>query len=137
MPAKRKPATAPLATKKKEKKTAANPLFDKTPKNFVIGGDVQPRRDLTRYVKWPRCVRLQRQKRILMTRLKVPPSLNQFSQTCDKQQATQLFRLLNKYKKEDKAQKKERLTAQAEKGGETTAKKPHFVKNGLNHVTKL
>merc|ERR1719284_2179295 len=125
MPAKRKPATAPLATKKKEKKTAANPLFEKRPKNFVIGGDVQPRRDLTRYVKWPRCVRLQRQKPILMTRLKVPPALNQFSHAIDKNQATQLMRLLNKYKKEDKVQKRERLMAvakaRAEGGGEVTA----------------
>merc|ERR1719213_283815 len=122
-PKKRAPASAPLAAKT-SKKAVQNPLFEKRPKNFAIGGDVQPRRDLTRYVKWPRCVRLQRQKRILMTRLKVPPSLNQFSHAVDKNQATQLFRLLNKYKREDKAAKKERLmemAKQREAGGEATA----------------
>lgn len=38
---------------------------------FVIGGDLPPKRDLTRFVKWPEYVRLQRQKVILNQRLKV------------------------------------------------------------------
>lgn len=48
--------------------------------------------------------------------------------------ATQLFKLLEKYKKEEKAAKKERLKAMA--GGAKSAK-PYFVKCGINHVTKL
>lgn len=43
-----------------------NTLFKKEPKNFRLGGDIQPKRDLTRFVRWPRYVRIQRQKRILM-----------------------------------------------------------------------
>lgn len=54
--------------------------------------------------------------------------------------ATSLFKLLLKYRPEDKAEKKERLLkrAQAEAEGKTTeAKKPIVVKYGLNHVTYL
>ncbi|TNN68135.1 60S ribosomal protein L7a [Liparis tanakae] len=51
----------------------------KRPKNFGIGQDIQPKRDLTRFVKWPRYIRLQRQRAILYKRLKVPPEINQFT----------------------------------------------------------
>lgn len=40
--------------KKTEKKK--NPLFEKRPRNFRIGGDIQPKRDLTRFVRWPRYI---------------------------------------------------------------------------------
>jgi hypothetical protein len=43
-----------------EVKKVFNPLFEKRPKNFGIGQDIQPKRDLTRFVKWPRYIRLQR-----------------------------------------------------------------------------
>ena len=49
------------------------------------GQDVQPKRDLTRFVKWPRYIRLQRQRSILYKRLKVPPAINQFTQALDRQ----------------------------------------------------
>ena len=35
-------------------------------------------------VKWPQYVRLQRQRKILQLRLKVPPALAQFSHTLDR-----------------------------------------------------
>ena len=50
--------------KKQEAKKVVNPLFEKRPKNFGIGQDIQPKRDLTRFVKWPRYIRLQRQRAI-------------------------------------------------------------------------
>ena len=62
-------------------------LFKKNARNFRLGGDLQPKRDLTRFVRWPRYIRIQRQKRILMQRLKVPPAINQFSQTLEKNQS--------------------------------------------------
>merc|ERR1712183_264081 len=71
---------------------AKNPLFKKNPRNFRIGGDIQPKRDLTRFVKWPKYVRIQRQKRILLQRCKVPPSLAQFTHTLDKSGYNQLER---------------------------------------------
>jgi len=115
-------------------------LFESTPKNFGIGQDVQPPRDLTRFVKWPEYVRLQRQKVILQRRLKVPPAIAQFSHTLDKNTATQLFKLLDKYRPETKQEKKARLTAAAQEAVDDKTKetkKPLFVKYGLNHTIAL
>merc|ERR1711934_495161 len=114
--------------------------IEKKPRKFSIGGDILPKRDLTRFVKWPKYVRLQRAKMTLLKRIKIPPAINQFSQTFDKRQASQLFRLLNNLKPETKAAKRERLAAQAAKmaaGEKTAAKRPVCVKMGINHVTTL
>jgi len=111
-------------------------LFKKRPKNFRLGGDIQPKRDLTRFVKWPKYVRIQRQKRILMQRLKVPPTINQFQHTVEKNQAAKLLKLLAKYSPETRQEKKDRLKKEAEGGGGKTAKPVH-LKYGLNHVTTL
>jgi len=152
----------PVEAKKEEK----NPLFERRPRNFGIGGAIQPKRDLTRFVKWPHYIKLQRQRRILLQRLKVPPPIHQFTKTIDKNTAVQLFKLLTKYKPEDKALKRKRLLAAAaakvkaekeskakkpktgdakdEKAAPAAApastaapKKPITVKYGLNHVTAL
>ena len=69
---------------------------------------------MTRYVKWPQYVRLQRQKKILKERLKVPPALAQFTNVLDKNTATSLFKLLNKYRPETSQEKKARLVKEAE-----------------------
>jgi large subunit ribosomal protein L7Ae len=75
---------------------------------------------------------------VLYKRLKVPPSINQFRNTLDKNGANQLFKLLNKYKPEDKAEKKARLLTAAKAEGKPAAgKKPLVVKYGINHVTAL
>lgn len=122
--------------------TQQNPLIERRPRNFAIGQDIQPKRNLSRMVKWPEYVRLQRQKKILHMRLKVPPAIAQFQQTLDRNTAAQLFKFLNKYRPEMKAEKKERLhkeaTAVAEgKKKEDVSKKPYTVKYGLNHVVAL
>jgi len=131
---------APLAEARK-KATKKNPLFEKTPKNFRLGGDIQPKRDLSRFVKWPKYVRLQRMKRIMLMRLKVPPTLNQFNAAIDKSQASTLLKLCKKYQPETKEAKKARLleSAQAKKAGaaEAKSKKPQVLKYGLNHVVTL
>merc|ERR1711893_152503 len=111
---KKKVAAAPLLAKKVEAKKTVNPLFEKRPRNYGIGQDIQPKRDLSRFVRWPKYVRLQRQKAILFKRLKVPPPINQFTGTLDRQTATQLFRLLDKYRPESKQERKARLVARAE-----------------------
>lgn len=51
----------------------------------ILGQDIQPKRDLTRFVRWPKYIRLQRQKAILMRRLKIPPPVNQFHHPLDAQ----------------------------------------------------
>jgi large subunit ribosomal protein L7Ae len=147
MPKAPKTTTTKASTAKTAKKGAVaapakdkGPIFEKKARTFSIGGDVQPTRDLTRFVKWPRYIRLQRQKRVLYQRLKVPPAVNQFTKTLEKNHATNLFRLLSKYRPEDKAQKKERLrnlAAAKEANQDAAAKKPIYVKYGVNHVTKL
>ena len=63
--------------------TEANPWLRsvRTPSS----SSAQPKgRDLTRFLKWPKYVRLQRSRRILLQRLKVPPTLNQFRNSLDK-----------------------------------------------------
>jgi len=135
---KKKVASAPLGEKKK--KAAKNPLFEKTPRNFRLGGDIQPKRDLTRFVRWPKYVRLQRMKKIMLMRLKMPPAINQFNSTIDKNQAATLLRLLKKYQPETAEAKKNRLMEMAQQkkdGKEATSKKPQVIKYGLNHVTTL
>ena len=106
-----------------------------------LAGAPPPKTDLHRFVKWPKYVRLQRQKRVLCMRLKVPPVINQFvTKAVDKNQAETLFKLLLKYRPEDKQQKRDRLKAEAEAraaGKEAEKKKPIVVKFGLNHITTL
>jgi large subunit ribosomal protein L7Ae len=91
---------------------------------------------LSRFVRWPRYVRLQRQRKILYQRLKVPPSINQFRNTLDKNVAADLFKLLLKYQPETKAAKTQRLRNIAA-GKEEASAPPAVVKYGLNHVTTL
>jgi large subunit ribosomal protein L7Ae len=137
----KKAAPVPVAAKKAAPaKAAANPLFEKKAKTFGIGQALPPRRPLNRYVKWPKYVRLQRQRSVLLQRLKVPPALAQFSKTLDKNAAGTLFKLLGKYKPETKAEKKERLMEQAKSeadGKDVSGKKPVVVKFGINHITYL
>lgn len=94
----------------------------------------------------------------MQKRLKVPPPINQFTQTIDKQTgkfhagsidggdniffiATQLFKILEKYRPETSIQKKERLKAKAEakvaKKDAAPSKKPITIRSGTNTVTKL
>merc|ERR1712113_49218 len=144
---------APKTSKSKKSKKAvqgksvstnrkSNPLFPSRPRNFGIGGDIRPRTnvDLSRFVKWPRYVRIQRQRAILYQRLKVPPAINQFTKTITRNQAITLFMLLNKYRPETKAVKKQRLldTAVAvSTGKDNPERKVHVIKYGLKHVTSL
>ncbi|KAH6658862.1 60S ribosomal protein L8 [Plectosphaerella plurivora] len=138
----KKVAAAPFPQGKAGKKAAKNPLLERRPRNFGVGQDIQPRRNLSRMVKWPEYVRLQRQRKILQMRLKVPPSIAQFQHVLDRNTAAQAFKLLNKYRPETKAEKKERLVQEATaikdgKKKEDVSKKPYTVKYGLNHVVGL
>lgn len=138
---KKKVARAPLQGKAEAKKPV-NPLFEKRPKNFGIGQDIQPKRDLSRFVKWPQYIRVQRQRSILLKRLKVPPPINQFTQALDKQTSTQLFKLLEKYRPESRAEKKLRLKLRAEEQAKTgkpdkPTKRPNVIRSGMNTVTSL
>ncbi len=74
------------------------PLIEKRSRSFGIGQDVIPKRDLTRFVKWPEYIRVQRQRRILYQRLKVPPAINQFTKTLDKNTGMFIVRLVHRFK---------------------------------------
>lgn len=142
-PKAKKTAPAPFPQGKAgAKKQAKNPLIEKRPRNYGIGQDIQPKRNLSRMVRWPEYVRLQRQKKILNLRLKVPPAISQFQHVLDRNTAAQALKLLNKYRPETKAEKKERLTKEAtavskDQKKEDVSKKPYTVKYGLNHVVGL
>jgi large subunit ribosomal protein L7Ae len=126
---------------KKEWKADKGHLFTKDPRDFRVGRDLLPKRNLSRYVKWPRYVRIQRQRAILKKRLKVPPSINAFSKTLDKNQASNLFRLMSRYRPESSTEKKERLVAAAASEAKDQdvkqGAKPKHIKYGLNHITDL
>ena len=66
----------------------------------------------------------------------MPPSINQFSNTLEKNVATDLLKLLLKYQPETKAAKTLRLRNIAT-GKEEASAPPAVVKFGLNHVTSL
>merc|ERR1712149_71061 len=83
---------------------------------------------------------MQRQKRVLYQRLRVPPAVNQFTKTLNNNQSKNLWRLLSKYSPESKKDKVTRLKAAAEskaQGKEVNTPKPTVLKFGLNHVTSL
>eukprot|EP01084_Bolivina_argentea_P145541 255079_1 len=122
-------------------KTLKAHLFKSQKRNFTIGGDLPPVRDLSRVMRWPRYIRVQRQRAILKQRLKIPPAIHQFSQTLDKNQASSLFRLMAKYRPETRKEKKQRLYRQAKDQVEEKARdpstKPRVLKFGLKHITSL
>jgi len=118
----------------------ADPLFPSRPRSSGIGGAIRPIKDLSRFVKWPKYVRIQRQRAVLYQRLKVPPSVNQFTKTLNKNEAMTVFTLLNKYRPETAAAKKQRVkeaAAAAASGGKAPARAVNQVKFGLKHVTTL
>lgn len=73
-----RPAVAPLAL--------CSPPRPRPPAPTARPAGAQPKMDMSRFVRWPRYIRLQRQRKILKTRLKVPPAINQFTNTLDKNQ---------------------------------------------------
>lgn len=123
------------------KKPKVDPMIVKRPKNFGIGGTVQPKRDLTRFVKWPRYIKIQRQRAVLYKRLKIPPAINQFKalSTFSKQSVTQVFKMLHSYRPESADAKKERLrklasAKAADQKVPVTSRSPQLI-FGTNNVT--
>ena len=135
-----KAKTTATKSNQKDKVSKFKNLFESTPRNFRLGGAIQPKRDVTRFVRWPKYILLQRQRRILYKRLKVPAAINQFTNTLSADKTKNLFKLLAKYKPETKPEKKARLQdeAEAKKNKQEVKKtKPKVLKTGLNHVTTL
>ncbi|OHT05000.1 ribosomal protein L7Ae [Tritrichomonas foetus] len=97
--------------------------------------------DTTAKVQWPKYVRLQRQRRILMKRLKVPPPVNHFNHSLDKAAALQIFKFLERYRPETKKEKEARMKNAAQKSEQSLA--PAEVASqkalvfGIKNVTSL
>jgi len=111
--------------------------FESNARNFGAGCHVRPQTwKLGRMIKWPKYIRIQRQEQVLKKRLKVPPAVNLFSQTLDKNNTGELLKFLNNLKPMTRLEKKERRKAMAAAGTTEAEYRPQ-VKFGLNHVTTL
>ena len=127
-----------------------HPLCQPAPRNFRLGNAIRPSIVKSRFVRFPRYVQIQRQKRILIKRLKCPPAIAQFMEPIDKSDMNSLFNILQKYAPETRKEKQERLKKEAQnvvkeekkdkkekKEKKKEGPKPVYVKCGLNHVTYL
>ncbi|EDM12912.1 rCG64400 [Rattus norvegicus] len=154
----KKVTLVPAMVKKQEFEKVVNPLFEKRPKSFGrgqkggqsfekrpktfgIGQDIQPKRDLTRFVKWPRYIRLQQQRAIIYKQLKVPPAINQSTLALDRQTVTQLLSLPTSTSQKQSRKIKQRLLAHTEKKAagkeDVPNKRPPVLQAGVNTVTTL
>nr|5T5H_x Chain x, Ribosomal protein L7a-like protein [Trypanosoma cruzi] len=110
------------------------------PKNFGIGHDVPYARDLSRFMRWPTFVTMQRKKRVLQRRLKVPPALHQFTKVLDRSSRNELLKLVKKYPSETRRARRQRLfdvATEKKKNPEAASKKaPLSVVTGLQEVTR-
>ena len=104
------------------------------------GGVLRRTAALGRLIKWPKYVRIQRQRKILLQRIVIPPALNMFRNTASKALAKSVVELFSKYKPETKKEKLERLRALAAKQANNEVipdKKPIITQYGFNNVTNL
>jgi len=160
---KKKGTTAQKSEKKESFKKRLAALFQARPKDWTTGVSVPPKRDLTHFVAWPRYVRLARQKRILLKRLKCPPAINMFNHSLDKATAVSLFKLMAQMRPEEEAARRKRRIENAKRLAEVmkpaekdakvdvkarraahnqvlkemAAQRPIALRYGLNNVTHL
>jgi len=101
------------------------------------GGVLRKTPKLGRLLRWPRYVMLQRQRKILLQRMKIPPALNIFNRGCNKDLARKLVRFCKNYSPESTRQKNIRLKAQAKlqaEGKPIPSAKRETVTYGLGQV---
>nr|CCD13186.1 unnamed protein product [Trypanosoma congolense IL3000] len=135
------PYKKPAAPQKKAKTASAPSPYVARPKDFGIGRDVPYARDLSRFMRWPTFVTMQRKKRVLQRRLKVPPALNQFTKVLDRTSRNELLKLVKKYAPETRKARRERLKRVAEEKKKNptktmSTKAPLSVVTGLQEVTR-
>jgi large subunit ribosomal protein L7Ae len=132
---------AAAAAKEPVKKAAEPSPFQARPKNFGIGQDVPYNRDLSRFMRWPTFVTMQRKKRVLQRRLKVPPAVTQFSKVLDRSTRNEVLKLVKKYAPETRKERRTRLTKVAEEKKKNpkktlSTKAPLSVVSGIQEVTR-
>ena len=144
MPGKEKKVAPKAATKAAapvKKAPAEVSKFASRPKNFGVGRDVPYARDISRFMRWPHFVTMQRKKRVLQRRLKTPPALAQFRKTLDRSTRTEVFKLLKKYAPETRKERNARVKAAADAKAKdpkktVSTKAPLAVVTGLQEVTR-
>jgi len=128
-------------SKKKREEFSSYMFRFKKPSRKIGRGGVMPKtKALGRLIRWPKYVKLQRQQKVLLQRLKIPPSLNIFNAPIGRLRARAMLRLFRKYRPETRKEKKDRLRAKAKEQAEQKPlknEKPFLVKFGFNHVTEL
>ena len=67
-----------------KKLSEKHPLTQPVKRNNRLGNAIRPKIVKSRFVRWPRYVQIQRKKRILLRRLKVPPAVAQFFNPLDR-----------------------------------------------------
>jgi large subunit ribosomal protein L7Ae len=92
-------------------------------------------------VRWPKYIHTQRHSRILQHRLKIPPSIHQFSSTLDSHTKKELFKFAMKYKPETRLERRQRLKKTAEEKSKTPSAaaipKRIALRYGLQCITRL
>merc|ERR1712154_754107 len=114
--------------------------FLKPSRRIGSGGVLTKSASLGRLMRWPKYVQLQRQRKVLLQRLKIPPALNIFNNACSKDFAAKLVKFCKNYSPETRKQKELRLKAWAKlqsEGKPIPTDKVHTLKMGFNHVTNL
>lgn len=114
--------------------------FRKPSRRIGSGGVLKKSNALGRLMRWPKYVKLQRQRKILLQRLKIPPALNIFNNACSKDFAAKLVKFGKNYSPESSKQKQNRLRATAklqEQGQAIPSGKKNVIKYGFNNVTNL
>ena len=135
-----KVALVPAVMKNQEAKKVVNHLFEERPKISVTGKDIQLKKALYWFVKWPRCTEMEWQNAILSKQLKVPPAMNQFTPLTRRWTAEQLHSHLSWPSSTDQRQSK-RLLATLEKKavgkGDVPTKRPYVLQAGFQTVPTL
>jgi len=92
------------------------------------------KKDLSRFVKWPKYIKIQRQRRVFCQKLKIPPAIFQFTKTLDKNMTNQVFQLLFNYKKKELNKKTKSFKKDFEN---QKSQNSMMIKHGINTVSKL
>ena len=90
-------------------KSAYAKVIKTSRKTTNIGIGIHKVKDLTRYVRWPQYIRIQRQKALLQSRLKVPTAVNQFYHPVSKNLNLELLNFAKKYTPETVEERKKRV----------------------------
>eukprot|EP00088_Acartia_fossae_P039557 TRINITY_DN41183_c0_g1_i1.p1 TRINITY_DN41183_c0_g1~~TRINITY_DN41183_c0_g1_i1.p1 ORF type:complete len:280 (+),score=27.16 TRINITY_DN41183_c0_g1_i1:95-934(+) len=128
------------AGKSDKSRKSGDPRIKPKNKNYSIGNDILPKRNLRPYVVWPKYVTLQRQKRIIYERMRIPPSINQFNDVLVNPDRSAVFKLLHNHRPPTKAEKKDQMKEQAKevaKGSAPEKADRILLVHGLQEVTSL